>query len=259
MKIEEISPHGMCAGVRTAVDLAMRHRGAYCLHSLVHNEMVVGDLKALGYRFVEDVEDIPDGAVVVFSAHGVSPAVRARAEEKCLEIVDATCPFVARSHRAVRDFCARSLPVVVIGDPEHVEVKGLLGEIPEPREPVKGERIGVVSQTTLDADEVRRRVEELRRDYVVEGVAEVCTATKERQDAVRAFDGDAVLVLGSRNSSNTRRLCEVAKCRSFIAGCMDDVKALLDELENFERVGVTSGASTPERFFRSVVDFLGQR
>ena len=154
MRIEEINPHGMCAGVRAAVDLAMRHKGAYCLHSLVHNEIITGELKALGYRFVEDIEEVPDGATIVFSAHGVAPSVRERAAEKNLKVVDATCPFVARSHRAVREFCARGLPVVVIGDPEHVEVKGLMGEIADRRRPKKGERIGVVSQTTLNADDV---------------------------------------------------------------------------------------------------------
>ena len=256
MKIEEIVPHGMCSGVKAAVNVAMRHKGAYCLHSLVHSEIITDELKSLGYRFVEDIEEIPDGETVVFSAHGVAPAVRARAAEKNLKVVDATCPFVARSHRAVRDFCARGLPVVVIGDPEHVEVKGLVGEITVKRSPVKGERVGVVSQTTLNAEEVRKRVEELRRDYIVEGVAEVCTATMERQAAVRAFDGDAILVLGSKNSSNTRRLCEVAPCRVFTADCMGEVRSAMEEMEGCEKVGVTSGASTPERFFESAVKYL---
>ena len=256
VRIEEINPHGMCAGVRAAVDLAMRHKGAYCLHSLVHNEIITGELKALGYRFVEDIEEVPDGATVVFSAHGVAPSVRERAAEKNLKVVDATCPFVARSHRAVREFCARGLPVVVIGDPEHVEVKGLMGEIADRRRPKKGERIGVVSQTTLNADDVRKEVERLSRDYVIDGVAEVCTATKERQAAVRAFDGDALLVLGSRNSNNTRRLCEVANCHVFLASNMDEVRKAREEMEGYERVGVTSGASTPERFFENAVNCL---
>ena len=256
VRIEEITPHGMCAGVRAAVDLAMRHKGAYCLHSLVHNEIITGELKALGYRFVEDIEEVPDGATIVFSAHGVAPSVRERAAEKSLKVVDATCPFVARSHRAVREFCARGLPVVVIGDPEHVEVNGLMGEITDRRRPKKGERIGVVSQTTLNADDVRKEVERLARDYVIDGVAEVCTATKERQAAVRAFDGDALLVLGSRNSNNTRRLCEVANCHVFLASNMDEVRKAREEMEGYERVGVTSGASTPERFFENAVNFL---
>lgn len=254
--IEEITPHGMCAGVRAAVKLAMRHNGAYCLHSLVHNDIITGELKALGYHFVEDVEEVPDGATIVFSAHGVAPSVRDRAAEKKLKVVDATCPFVERSHRAVRDFCARGLPVVIIGDPEHVEVKGLVGEITDSRKPQKGERIGVVSQTTLNADDVRRRVEELDRDYVVDGLAEVCNATKERQAAVRAFDGDALLVLGNKNSNNTRKLCEVANCHVFLASNMDEIRKAREEMEGYDRIGVTSGASTPERFFEDAVNFL---
>lgn len=246
----------MCAGVRAAIDLAMQHKGAYCLHSLVHSEIVTNDLKSLGYHFVEDIEDIPDGETVVFSAHGVAPEIRSRAAEKHLKVVDATCPFVAKSHRAARGFCERGLPVVVIGDPNHIEVKGLLGEITNKRSPVKGERIGVVCQTTMNADEVRARVEELRRDYIVDNDVEVCAATKERQDAVRAFDGDALLVLGSRDSNNTRKLCEVARCRVFTAGNMDEVRKTRGELDGYERVGVTSGASTPESFFKGSVACL---
>lgn len=242
--------------MHAAVDMAMRHTDAYCLHGIVHNELVIGDLESHGCRFVEDIEDVPDGATVVFSAHGVAPGVRARAMEKHLEIVDATCPFVAKSHRAVRDFCARGIPVVVIGDPEHAEVKGLLGEIAGQRAPVKGERIGVVCQTTMNADEVRERVRELQRDYVVDGVVEVCNATKERQDAVRAFDGDALLVLGSRNSNNTRKLSEIAKCRVFAAGNMEEVLKLRNEISRYEKIGVTSGASTPEEFFKGAVACL---
>ena len=256
MEVEAIVPHGMCAGVRAAVDLAMRQRDAYCLHSLVHSEIVTDELKSRGFRFVEDVEEIPDGAVVVFSAHGVSPAVRARAAEKNLKVVDATCPVVARAHRAVRDFCERGLPVVVIGDPSHVEVKGLLGEVSGGRRPEKGGRIGVVCQTSLDADEAVRRVEELRRDYVVDSVSGVCPVARERQAAVRAFDGDALLVLGSRDSANTRRLCEVARCRVFTAGSIDEVEAARSQMEGLGRVGVTSGASTPDSFFESAVRCL---
>jgi len=145
---------------------------------------------------------------------------------------------------------------VVIGDPEHVEVKGLMGEIADRRRPKKGERIGVVSQTTLNADDVRKEVEKLSKDYVVDGVAEVCTATRERQAAVRAFDGDALLVLGSRDSSNTRRLCEVASCHVFLASNMDEVRMAREYLEGYESVGVTSGASTPDRFFEEAVNYL---
>lgn len=256
MEIEVLTPHGLCAGVDAAIALAMRHRDAYCLRHLVHNEIVTGELKALGYTFVNSIEEVPDGETVVFPAHGVTPEVRERAKAKGLNVVDATCPFVARAHRAARDFSARGLPVVVLGDRTHVEVEGILGEIADKRQPSPGEAIGVVSQTTMNADEVHDKIEALRKTYRVEGVADVCTATKERQDAVRRFDGDALLVLGSRESANTRRLCEIARCPVFTAGNMDEVRKAMDELERYGRVGVTSGASTPERFFERAVNCL---
>lgn len=256
MEIVTLDPHGMCSGVRSAIAKAMSHGGAYCLHQLVHNEIVLGELLALGSVFVDDIEKVPDGATVIFPAHGVTPEVRGRAAAKRLSVVDGTCPFVARAHRAARRFSDAGLPVVVLGDPSHTEVQGILGEIADRRAPRPGEKIGVVSQTTMNADEVAAEVARLREKFDVAGVAGICTATKERQDAVREFDGDAILVLGSRNSANTRRLCEVARCPAYIASNMDDVVKLREEMERYGKVGVTSGASTPERFFESAVGCL---
>lgn len=256
MKIDVINPHGMCAGVNAAIAKALQLRDVYCLHELVHNEIVVDELKALGYRFVEDIDEVPKGATVVFSAHGVSPQVRRRAEERKLKIVDTTCPFVTKVHKAAKQFSERGLPVVIIGDEKHAEVKGIAGEI-EPRKLVRGGRIGVVSQTTMNADEVARRVEELKRDYEVEAMAEVCSATKERQDAVKRYDGEAVLVLGSKSSSNTKRLAEVARAagkKVFTAGTMDEVKKI--DFSGIDHLGVTSGASTPERFLMEALGYL---
>ena len=301
MTVEAIEPHGLCAGVNAAIAKALRLKNVWCLHELVHNEIVVEDLKALGYRFVERVEDVPEGGTVVFSAHGVSPAVRAAAKARRLKVVDTTCPFVAKVHRAARAFAEKGLPVVVLGDARHAEVKGIVGECADVRVmeltqvgsarrlPVSGAsragRIGVVSQTTMNADEVERAVAELKTRYDVETTAEVCRATKERQDAVRAFcrrqarpaclsssvsrpsrlsslvsrPAAAVLVLGSRVSSNSRRLAEVAEAegvRAYLAGTMDEVRALKAELDGYETVGLTSGASTPERFFDEALKFL---
>ena len=261
MKIEVIEPHGFCAGVTAAIRKALSLKGTvYCLHELVHNEIVVSDLRARGFVFVEDVREVPVGATVLFSAHGVAPAVRRAAEARRLRIVDATCPFVARVHEAAREFAAKGLPVVVIGNPAHAEVKGIVGEAEGayvyPELPA-AERIGVVSQTTMNADEVRAIVESLGSRHAVETMAEVCNATKERQEAVRNFTGDALLVLGSANSSNTRRLCEVASCRTMRAGTLDEVKAL--DLSGIATLGVTSGASTPESFFNAAVAFLRDR
>lgn len=274
-EIEIIEPHGMCAGVNAAIAKALTLRDVYCLHELVHNEIVIDELKALGYRFVDRIEDVPEGETVVFSAHGVTPRVREAAAARGLKVVDTTCPFVAKVHRAALAFAKRGLPVLVLGDPEHVEAQGIAGEVESAggsvrvckpsrvaRDAVRGGRVGVVAQTTMNADEVERSLEVLRGHREVETTAEVCRATKERQDAVRAFcaaggPSRAVLVLGSPNSSNARRLADVASAaavRSFMAGTMDEVRGL--NLEGVERLGVTSGASTPERFFMEAVRFL---
>lgn len=274
MEIEIIEPHGFCAGVTAALKKASAlPSGAYCLHAIVHNELVVDALARRGLVFVESLADVPDGAVVLFSAHGVSPAVRAEAAARGLTVVDATCPFVARVHDAARAFAEKGLPVVVIGKPAHAEVKGIVGEVvsaggtwvsaasladvPAAAAALADRgaaRAGAVSQTTMNADDVAAVVAALRERLAVETTADVCRATKVRQDAVKAFAGDAVLVLGSATSSNTRRLCEVARCRTFRAGTMDEVKAL--GFPGVRTLGVTSGASTPEDFFTVAVAYL---
>ena len=274
VKVDVIEPHGLCAGVNAAIAKALTLRDVWCLHELVHNEIVVGELKELGYRFVDRIEDVPDGATVVFSAHGVSPAVRAYAKSRGMKVVDTTCPFVARSHRAARDFAERGLPVVVLGDPGHAEVRGIVGEVEAAggrcsvNEVPRGggrPKVGVVVQTTMNADDAARRVEALGEKCDVVGTAGVCKATKERQDAVRAYCAErggegsrpAVLVLGSRKSANSRRLADVAgECgaTAFMAGTMDELRAI--DFSGVERLGVTSGASTPERFFMEAVRHL---
>lgn len=277
MTVDAIEPHGMCAGVNAAIARALTLRDVYCLHELVHNEIVVGELKALGYRFVDRIEDVPDGATVVFSAHGVSPAVRDYAASHGMKVVDTTCPFVAKVHRAARDFARRGLPVLVLGDPGHAEAKGIAAEVealggevavsgpPDPTPPGKAgsATLGVVAQTTMNADDVAQCIARLERRRAVESAATVCGATKERQDAVRAYCKKsgrgkcAVLVLGSRNSANAKRLAEVAKqggARTFMAGTMDELRAI--DFSGVERLGVTSGASTPERFFMEAVKHL---
>jgi len=262
MRIEIIEPHGFCAGVTGALKKALAMPGgAYCLHELVHNELVVAALERRGMKFVDDLGEVPRGATVLFSAHGVAPSVRAEAAARGLSVVDATCPFVARVHAAARAFAERGLPVVVVGKANHAEVKGIVGEVEDaggrayvhPDLPDAG-KVGVVSQTTMNADEVEATVAELRRRFEVETLAEVCGATRERQRAVKAFCGDALLVLGSASSSNTRRLCEVAPCRALMAATMEEVRAL--DLSGIGVLGVTSGASTPEDFFAEAVMYL---
>ena len=271
-------------GVRAAVEKASRTlslssgKAVYCLHELVHNEQVVADLKARGLRFVESLDEVPDGATVLFSAHGVALAVRAEAQRRELAVVDATCPFVARAHRAVRDFAARGVPVVVVGRPEHAEVRGVMGAcdgarvVSTPEEvaalPFPDGPVGVVCQTTLSSGTVRTVLDALRARYPhleTPPAADVCTATRDRQRAVADFvrgGGDGVLVLGSIGSSNTNRLVEVARASGAAfaarAGTLEEIRTL--DFAGVRRLGVTAGASTPEDFFRCAVDALdGQR
>lgn len=275
MIVTPLEPHGMCAGVNAAIAKALKLRGVYCLHALVHNEIVINELKELGFVFVERLEEVPEGATVVFSAHGVAPSVRERARQRRLKIVDTTCPFVAKVHKAARAFAERGLPVVILGDKNHAEAQGVAGEVeavggrvvwPDEIETLApGEKIGVVSQTTMNADDVARRVEALRARFPeLETTAEVCRATKERQDAVRSFCTEAaeggetgVLVLGSTTSSNSKRLAEVARengAKAFLAASLDEVKRL--DLTGIRRLGLTSGASTPERLFMETMKLL---
>mgnify|MGYP002520916876 FL=1 len=259
MTYELLEPRGFCAGVAGAIRkaLAIRERPVYCLHELVHNERVVADLRARDFVFVETLAEVPAGATVLFSAHGVAPRIRQEAAARNLKVVDATCPFVTRVHEQARAFAARGLPVVVLGDARHDEVRGILGEVAQatvyPELPA-APRIGVVSQTTLNADDVEALLAKLRTRYEVETSAAVCRATKDRQDAVKRFKGDALLVLGSPNSSNTRRLAEVAVCRAFRAGTLEEVRAL--DLRGVRHLGVTAGASTPSTFVDEVVAYL---
>lgn len=282
MKVEVIEPHGFCMGVRVAVEKASRTlalstaRPVCCLHELVHNEQVVADLKARGMSFVESLDEVPDGATVLFSAHGVAPAVRAEARRRGLAVVDATCPFVERAHRAARAFAARGVPVAVVGHAEHAEVRGIVGEISACSVVASAEEVaalpypessplGVLCQTTLSSGTVRAVLDALRARYPhleTPPAADICRATRDRQTAVAEFvrgGGDGVLVLGSAGSSNTNRLVEVARGAGAAfaarAGTLDEVRAL--DFAGIGRIGVTSGASTPEEFLDRVVSLIG--
>ena len=268
MRIEVISPHGFCGGVERAIRMAHelldRTGGTvYGLHEIVHNETVVNGLASKGMVFVESVSDVPEGATVLVSAHGTSPATFVQALERGLNVVDATCPFVSAGHARIRDNFKKGMRTVVVGNPAHAEVLGYLGEegacLPEEVRP--GERTGTVVQTTLDAGEH-------------EGV---CTATRDRQQAVREFVSSqlpaasnsrlstlnyqlskvGVLVVGSVRSSNTGKLADIAERAGAkvwrIAG-VEDVAGL--DFEGVEVLGVTSGASTPEDVYEAVLGAL---
>lgn len=275
MEIEVLEPHGFCAGVAAALEKARRLAAALrggpvrCLHGIVHNEAVVADLERRGFVFHDSLDGIPDGSPVLFSAHGVSPAVRREAERRGMEIHDATCPFVAKVHAAARAFAERGLAVAVVGKADHAEVRGILGEAPgvsfavgsvaeaEALALPPGRGLGVVFQTTVDAEASRDVAEVLRRRFGAEVSGSVCAATRDRQAAVRAFRGDALLVLGSAGSSNTRRLCETAPCRAFLAA--GPREALETDLSGVRHLGVTSGASTPEDILLETVAALRRR
>lgn len=282
MTIEILEPHGFCSGVKAAVEKALHALSAsasepvYCLHELVHNEAVVSDLTARGLRFVDDIQEVPPGARVIFSAHGVSPAVREEATARSLQIIDATCPFVARAHRQARDIVARGLPVLIIGHAGHVEVQGVWGEVvalggcgaivrtaAEVKTLPPLGRVGVVCQTTLTVAVIQEVMDALRgRGFEIERqrASEACTATRDRQEAVQRFvqaGGDGVLVLGSVNSSNTRRLAEIAQAAGARAWRVGNVADLARcDFSTVRRLGITAGASTPEKFLQDVLSVL---
>ena len=278
LKVLIAEPHGFCVGVKRAVDIlskAVDEFGnefgmIYCLHELVHNPFVVDDFRRKGVVFVESIEEVPDKSVVVFSAHGVSPKVRKRAEEKNLKVVDATCPLVELVHKKVRDYHTRGFSIIYVGKKGHVEVEGVLGESPlfvvSSVEDVDGLQVGdgfgskgvvCLTQTTLSVDDTAEIIQKLKQrfpDIVLDGG--ICNATQERQDAVKklAKKCDLILVLGAKNSSNSNRLVEAAKSQGVDAHLiLDKSKLDRDWLKDVDIVGITSGASCPEFLFDELV------
>lgn len=274
-----VRPHGFCSGVaravRTAEAALARFRGetVYCLNEIVHNRQVVARLTSLGMVFVRTVDDVPVGALLLFSAHGVSPQVRCRAEAHGLRVIDATCPFVTKVHAEVRRFAARGAAVVCIGHRTHEEVVGVAGEAPDSVRVVEsvGEAariavppgdVAVVTQTTLGAAQVDAVMAELKRRFpglLMPSSTDVCYATRNRQQAVRvlAEHCSRVLVLGSENSSNSQRLAETARQAGAEAVLVSDLSKLNGiGWQNPLTVGVTSGASTPETFLDDVIGVL---
>ena len=282
MELFIAEPHGMCTGVARALRIVRRtleeHPGEplWCFHEIVHNEHVVSNLRAQGVRFVNDLADVPPGSRLLFSAHGVSPAVRAQAAERNLEVVDATCPFVAKVHAEAKVFASQALPIALVGHKGHDEVVGILGEAPTAirvietaadvaalRQELPAVRdLALLSQTTVSGEMFNERLADLRAAGFTPRLPnhrDICYATQERQDAVRELAGrvDRLLVLGSRTSSNSKRLADVAQT----AGCPATLIASPDELDTLdlsgvERLGLTSGASTPEELLTEVAHRL---
>jgi 4-hydroxy-3-methylbut-2-en-1-yl diphosphate reductase len=276
------SPRGYCAGVERAVETverALEHYGApvYVRKQIVHNAHVVRELEGRGAIFVDSEEDVPQGATVVFSAHGVAPVVHRRAEARGLNTIDATCPLVTKVHTQARRYAAAGYAIVLIGHAGHEEVEGTLGEAPdaiqlvgsvadaEALEPPHGRPLAYVTQTTLSVDETREIVDVLRRRFPeirAPQREDICYATSNRQWAVKELlpEIQLLLVIGSRNSSNSNRLVEVARAAGVEAHLIDD-ETEIDErwLEGCETVGVTSGASAPEPLVERVCAWFRAR
>lgn len=274
------APRGFCAGVAYAievVDLALKIHGApvFVRHAIVHNEWVVRSFEARGVIFVENIEDIPDGSVVVFSAHGVSPAVRAQSRARSLTIIDATCPLVTKVHNEAKHFAAKDFFMIYIGHEGHVEAEGTMGEAPErmvlvetPEDAEKLElphydKLAVLTQTTLSVDEVQATLAVLRRRFPhlqTPPKEDICYATTNRQAAVRelAKQCDLIVIVGSSTSSNSNRLREVAEAAGVEAHLVNSPNAVRPEWSERRVVGVSSGASTPEDLVESVIGTLIQ-
>jgi 4-hydroxy-3-methylbut-2-enyl diphosphate reductase len=276
------APRGYCAGVDRAVQtveraLELYGPPVYVRKEIVHNKHVVEQLRERGAIFVEQETEVPEGATVIFSAHGVSPAVHANAEARRLETIDATCPLVTKVHVEAKKFAAEDYTIVLIGHEGHEEVEGTMGEAPEhfvlieTEEDVDRlevddpERVAYLTQTTLSVDETDRIIRRLRERFpsvVGPKSDDICYATTNRQLAVRqmARECDLVLVIGSRNSSNSNRLVEVARDHGADAYLIDN-ELQVDErwIEGKRVVGITSGASAPEELVQRLVDFFRAR
>ena len=273
------APRSFCAGVERAIDTvgeALRRHGGpvYVRRQIVHNRHVVRDLERRGAVFVQEVDEVPLGAVTVLAAHGVSPAVRAAAQERDLAVVDATCPLVAKVHAEVRRHARDGETVFLIGHPDHEEVEGTLGEAPEAVvvvdsvaaaarvQPADPTRVAFAMQTTLAVDEAEEIAAVLRArfpDIAAPRSDDICYATTNRQQAVRAVaaQSDLMLVLGSQNSSNSRRLAEVACRAGTRAQLIDDVAGIdLSWLDGVRRIGLSAGASAPRHLVDEVLACL---
>jgi 4-hydroxy-3-methylbut-2-en-1-yl diphosphate reductase len=276
------SPRGYCAGVERAVEtveLALEHYGApiYVRKQIVHNAHVVRELEARGAVFVDSEAQAPEGSTIVFSAHGVAPAVHVRAAERGLNTIDATCPLVTKVHVQARRYADAGYTIVLIGHAGHEEVEGTMGEAPESTVLVESvedaerlelpaeARVAYITQTTLSVDETAEIIAVLRRrfpDIHAPKKEDICYATSNRQWAVKEMleHVDLLLVIGSRNSSNSNRLVEVARAAGVGAHLIDD-ETDIDEawLADAEVVGVTSGASAPEKLVERVCEWFRVR
>lgn len=283
MKIVLANPRGFCAGVDRAIEIVNRALDVfgspiYVRHEVVHNKFVVENLRQRGAVFVDELDEVPDDKIVIFSAHGVSKAVRAEADRRGLKVFDATCPLVTKVHMEVVSFSNEGRECVLIGHKGHPEVEGTMGQydaskgghiylvedvaqadVLEVKDPA---RLSFVTQTTLSMDDTAAVIDALRRRFPhIEGPRkdDICYATQNRQDAVKTLAGqaDLVLVVGSPNSSNSNRLRELAErsgCVAYLIDSEDDIRE--EWLKPDQRIGITAGASAPEVLVQAVIDRL---
>ena len=274
-----LKPRGFCAGVVRAIDIvqiALDTFGApiYVRKEIVHNSYVVNDLAQKGAIFVNELDEVPEGARVIYSAHGVSPAVRDRARERGLKVIDATCPLVTKVHIEAIKFAKQGYSLILVGHRDHEEVEGTQGEAPDVTQVVSTVRevdalvvpdpnkVAYLTQTTLSLDEARYMIEALKKKFpniVGPHAQDICYATENRQTAVKnvAHGADVVLVVGSRNSSNSNRLVEVSQnlgTNSYLIDKADDIRP--EWIENVNTVAITAGASAPEVLVQDVVHYL---
>jgi len=275
-------PRGFCAGVDRAIEVvqvALEHFAppVYVRREIVHNKHVIQSLAAKGAIFVDEIEQVPAGAVVIFSAHGVSPQVRAQAEAKQLRVIDATCPLVTKVHTEAVRYAKEDRSIILVGHAGHDEIIGTMGEAPACTQLVSSveeaerveipdpERVAVNTQTTLGVDDTREIIDVLQRRFpklVRPSSDDICYATQNRQMAVKllAKEAEVILVLGSENSSNSRRLREVAEMSGTRAYLIEDATKIDPAwLENVQCVGITAGASAPEHLVQEVVTYFKAR
>ncbi len=277
-----LKPRGFCAGVVRAIDIvniALETFGApiYVRKEIVHNSFVVNELAAKGAIFVDDIDQVPEGMRVIYSAHGVSPAVRENSKQRKLKVIDATCPLVTKVHVEAIKFAKQGYSLVLIGHRDHDEIEGTLGEAPDVTQVVSSveevqalavpdpDRVAYLTQTTLSLDEARDIIQALKEKFPnIAGPhsQDICYATENRQVAVKnvAHQADLVLVVGSTNSSNSNRLVEVSQnlgTNSYLIDKAEDIRA--EWLEGVGSVAITAGASAPEVLVQGVVAFLSER
>lgn len=280
LRVVLAKPRGFCAGVERAIEIverALERYGApvYVRHEIVHNRRVVDLLRAKGARFVEEVDEVPTGAVTVFSAHGVAQVVESDAAGRELHVIDATCPLVSKVHKEGRRYAGKGYDVVLIGHRGHPEVEGTMGQIPGTVHlvstvadvaeiaPTDPQRVSYVTQTTLSIDDTRDIIAALKARFpavVGPDVRDICYATQNRQTAVRALAEkvDAVLVVGARNSSNSNRLRELGEAAGVPAYLVEEPAEFdLSVLGGASSVGITAGASAPEELVEELVARIG--